>query len=159
MSSSLFPVHSLSLNSSSCLPIADTSFLSWSCCFHCCQYWLFLHNWTELHQLTVQKCLGWPSQGWWKLPIWAVYLAYNMPTSYTLDFNLLLTNKGFPHIGEAKWLRYLILIFLKIFQLAGTYFGLISAGNSPALHGKLWVPAVELCQCTLIASSFQKEAD
>lgn len=65
----------------------------------------------------VQKCLGWPSQGRWKSSTWAMYLPYNMSTSSTLGVNLFLKTRTFPCVWEAKQLRYLILFFIKGFQL------------------------------------------
>jgi len=37
------------------------------------------------------------------------------------------------------------------------YFGLMSVGNGPNLCRKCWMPAIELCESTLIASSFQQK--
>lgn len=48
---------------------------------------------------------------------WAVYLPYNMSTSFTLGVNLFLKTRTFPCVWEAKQLRYLILFFCKGFQL------------------------------------------
>lgn len=65
----------------------------------------------------VRKYLGWPSQGRWKSSTWAVYLPYSMSTSFTLGVNLFLKTRTFPCVWEAKQLRYLILFFIKGFQL------------------------------------------